>query len=64
MTGTQGLGDDPEREKFEAEFPDITSEVPSAAVSPKDPLMAGRRGVDPRAVRVASQPPPAELNPS
>ncbi|EKD02728.1 clathrin light chain [Trichosporon asahii var. asahii CBS 8904] len=31
VTGTQGLGEDPERENFEAQFPDISTEVPSAA---------------------------------
>lgn len=42
VTGTQGLGEDPEREKFEAEFPDITTEVPSAAVSTME------RGTEPQ----------------
>lgn len=42
MTGTQGLGEDPERENFEAQFPDISTEVPSAAVSPKGPADGAR----------------------
>lgn len=29
VTGTAGLGEDPDREKFESEFPDISGEVPA-----------------------------------